>query len=206
MQMEDILDEKIATLSPRLIRERCWLSVWSSHEATSRTEYTDYLKKTQTETAMPHAGTDSRSGEPMFSGLKIRHDATYQHTDSCPVCRQGRSACQTDGNGRSLQGTAQPDTARTGSRDWRPVLAGENRPAGWPQQDDISALLAPPLNFQLFSDDVETSGSLVRAGGLWHGTASIVLPPQQLQSMNDLIVRIPRSVPGGYAWILRPAA
>ncbi|MGS0118067.1 hypothetical protein ACUOJD_27035 [Escherichia coli] len=45
MQMEDILDEKIATLSPWLIRERCWLSVWSSHEATSRTEYTDYLKK-----------------------------------------------------------------------------------------------------------------------------------------------------------------
>lgn len=196
MQMEDILDEKIATLSPWLIRERCWLSVWSSHEATSRTEYTDYLKKkTQTETAMPHARYGQPLWEQMFSGLKIRHDAlinTLIHAlsadrkgqlvrlmETAEVCRELRS--------QILRGQV--------PRDWRPVLAGENRPAGWPQQDDISALLAPPLNFQLFSDDVETSGSLVRAGGLWHGTASIVLPPQQLQSMNDLIVRIPRSVP-----------
>ncbi|MCV4731672.1 ATP-binding protein, partial [Escherichia coli] len=42
---------------------------------------------------------------------------------------------------------------------------------------------------------VTTQGNLVQAGGLWHGMVSITLPPQNLQTFNELVRAVPRAVP-----------
>ena len=39
--LQDVLDEK-SPRSPRLVRERCWLTVWSSEELLSRTDRKDH--------------------------------------------------------------------------------------------------------------------------------------------------------------------
>ncbi len=36
-----------------------------------------------------------------------------------------------------------------------------------------------------------TQGNLVQAGGLWHGMVSITLPPQNLQTFNELVRAVP---------------
>ncbi|WP_181960167.1 hypothetical protein, partial [Klebsiella pneumoniae] len=48
---------------------------------------------------------------------------------------------------------------------------------------------------QLFNTQVTTQGNLVQAGGLWHGMVSITLPPQNLQTFNELVRAVPRAVP-----------
>lgn len=42
VQLDDLLNEKINVISPWLVRERCWLAVWSSPTLVSHQERTDF--------------------------------------------------------------------------------------------------------------------------------------------------------------------
>ncbi len=78
---------------------------------------------------------------------------------------------------------------------WQPHLPEDAQPAGYRWTDDESVLHAPSLHLQLFNTQVTTQGNLVQAGGLWHGMVSITLPPQNLQTFNELVRAVPRAVP-----------
>ncbi len=80
-------------------------------------------------------------------------------------------------------------------RNWQPHLPEDAQPAGYRWTDDESVLHAPSLHLQLFNTQVTTQGNLVQAGGLWHGMVSITLPPQNLQTFNELVRAVPRAVP-----------
>lgn len=79
-------------------------------------------------------------------------------------------------------------------RNWQPHLPEDAQPAGYRWTDDESVLHAPSLHLQLFNTQVTTQGNLVQAGGLWHGMVSITLPPQNLQTFNELVRAVPRAV------------
>ncbi len=40
IQLQDVVDEKVTTLSPWLIRERCWLAIWSESDLISNSDRT----------------------------------------------------------------------------------------------------------------------------------------------------------------------
>lgn len=194
--MRDILDEKVTTLSPWLVRERCWLVLWSAPCLTSKGELADYHRlQTEKRQAAPDARFGQEVWEPLFSGLKIRHDALLDTlTTALSAEKQGQLVSLLDIP--TVCAHLRRQIERHGvTPDWRPVLPGENSPAGRPHSDDLTHLLAPPLNFQVFSSDVVTTGDLVQAGGLWHGNVSMVLPPQQPLTFNALIATVPRSLP-----------
>lgn len=196
IRMNDILDGKVATLSPWLVSEHCWISVWSSPQLTSKHEQQDYRnEQIQIKKGAPDVRFGQEIWEPLFSSLKIRHDAFLDTLTT---------ALSADKQGQLVQLLDVPRICHTlrsqverydVSPDWIPVLPETAKPAGMSHDGDISALLAPPLNFQVFSSDAPTEGNLVQAGGLWHGTVSVTLPPQQPRTMNALISAIPRVVP-----------
>ncbi|HFV8805787.1 TPA: ATP-binding protein, partial [Escherichia coli] len=74
--LQDVLDEKVTTLTPWLVRERCWLTVWSSEELLSRTDRKDH--QTRIRKLAEHAPPARFAQDPWrwtLSALKIRHDA-----------------------------------------------------------------------------------------------------------------------------------
>ena len=40
IQLQDVVDEKVTTLSPWLVRERCWLAIWSGPDLISNSDRT----------------------------------------------------------------------------------------------------------------------------------------------------------------------
>ena len=76
IQLDDILEEKITTLSPWLVRERCWLAVWSSPLLVSQQERADFNKTIrEVNDKAPLARFGQQPWRWMMSGLKIRHDS-----------------------------------------------------------------------------------------------------------------------------------
>ncbi|MCU2954615.1 ATP-binding protein [Enterobacter hormaechei subsp. hoffmannii] len=196
VQLDDLLNEKINVISPWLVRERCWLAVWSSPTLVSHQERTDF---NATVRAIQDKAPVARFGqEPwrwQMSGLKIRHDSFITTLEKALV-RGGDGLLVRLLDVPEFCNEIRRETARNStSAAWRPALPGKAAPAGALQEGDATALLAPFLNLQVFGCSPETEGNLVHAGGLWHGMVAITLPPQHPRPFNELVKLVPRSVP-----------
>ncbi|EFA6345459.1 ATP-binding protein, partial [Escherichia coli] len=194
--LQDVLDEKVTTLTPWLVRERCWLTVWSSEELLSRTDRKDH--QTRIRKLAEHAPPARFAQDPWrwtLSALKIRHDAFLDTLEQAlthdsdgllvrlmDIHEVGREIR------RQLERNSTPAV-------WQPHLPEDARPAGWRQGEDTSVFHAPSLNLQLFTTQPETHGSLIKAGDLWHGMVAITLPPQNLRTFNQLVRDVPHAIP-----------
>lgn len=194
--LQDVLDEKVTTLTPWLVRERCWLTVWSSEELLSRTDRKDH--QTRVRKLAEHAPPARFAQDPWrwtLSALKIRHDALLDTLEQ---------ALTHDSDGLLIRLMDIHEVGREIRRQlernstpavWQPHLPEDARPAGWRQGGDTSVFHAPSLNLQLFTTQPETHGSLIQAGELWHGMVAITLPPQNLRTFNQLVRDVPRAIP-----------
>lgn len=196
IQLDDMLEEKVTTLSPWLVRERGWLAVWSSPTLVSQQERADFSKEIR---AINDKAPVARFGQQpwrwLMSGLKIRHDSFITTLEK---------ALTRGGDGLLVRLMDVPEFCHEIRREmarnstapaWRPQLPGDAKPAGVRQEDDNTALLAPFLNLQVFGGSPKTEGNLIYAGGLWHGMVTITLPPQNPQPFNELVKTVPRAVP-----------
>ncbi|EEB3864375.1 ATP-binding protein [Salmonella enterica] len=196
IQLQDVLDEKIATLSPWLVRERCWLAIWSAPDLVSngdRSAHDEHIRKLAEH--VPKSRFAQSPWQWTLSALKIRHDAFLDNVEQ---------ALRHSSDGLLLRlmdihevgQEVRRETERDSTpRNWQPHLPEDAQPAGYRWGDDDSILHAPSLHLQLFSTQPETMGNLVRAGGLWHGMVAVTLAPQNLQTFNKLVHAVPRAVP-----------
>lgn len=195
--MQDLLNEKIDKLAPWVSRERCWITCW-----TSRTGMSSHELRTENRriAALANNAPPARFGQnPQLSelaGLKIRHDAFLDVVEY---------ALNNGGNGLlmdlidvpTLGNHIRQQVDRTGTADeWKPAIPGSIlRPHGRRKGKDVSPFMAPHLNYQLMNCNAESTDDLVLINGVWHGTLSVSLGPQQIMTFAELKARIPRSVP-----------
>ncbi|EBX4517571.1 TPA: ATP-binding protein [Escherichia coli] len=196
IQLQDVVDEKVTTLSPWLVRERCWLAIWSGPDLISNSDRTahDELVRRLAE-RVPKARFAQSPWQWALSALKIRHEAfldnveqALRHSSDGLILR----LLDIHEVGREIRRQTERHST---PRNWQPHLPEDAQPAGYRWTDDESVLHAPSLHLQLFNTQVTTQGNLVQAGGLWHGMVSITLPPQNLQTFNELVRAVPRAVP-----------
>ena len=196
IQLDDLLDEKVTTLTPWLVRERCWLAVWSSPVLVSQQERNDFKRDVQgIYEKAPLARHGQQPWRYLLSGLKIRHDS-FISTLEKTLKRGGEGLLVRLMTIPEVCNEIRREMARNStSSQWRPHLPDDGAPAGVLQDNDNSALLSPALNLQVFGSSPRTEGNLVQADGLWHGMVAITLPPLRPQPFNDLVKAVPRTVP-----------
>ncbi|NWJ78833.1 ATP-binding protein [Enterobacter sp. SECR19-1250] len=196
IQLDDLLEEKITTLSPWLVRERCWLAVWSSPSLVSQQERVDFNKGVLAiNDKAPLARYGQQPWRWLMSGLKIRHDSFITTLEKA-LGRGGEGLLVRLMDIPEVCNEIRREMARDStSAQWRPHLPGDAVPAGVRQDGDNSTLLAPFINLQVFGGTPKTEGNLIHAEGLWHGMVAITLPPQRPEPFNQLVKNVPRAVP-----------
>ncbi|HEJ7033232.1 TPA: ATP-binding protein [Serratia marcescens] len=201
LALDDLVDEQIVKLTPYVARERVWLTVYSAIGALPLSERREEIQRQNTQFKdLPEARFGQNPIYAEFEGLKLRHDAFIDKlaTDLA------------DGNDGVMVRLLDAHEAGHVIRDeierlstheeWRPLLPGDRViPQGKLRGDDISAALAPHLNFQFCDTEVDTHGSLIEVDGLYHGQLAMTLAPQRPESFAQLFTKVPRQLP----WRLR---
>lgn len=197
IDMSAILDERVEKLSPWVARERCYLVCYTGREALSSHELRDeYARLGPLIERSPQARFGQNPILAELIGLKIRHTGFLNAVEK---------AFHDSGNGVMLQmldahaaGNAlrsQVDRIGT-SPHWQPLLPDDRIvPRGSRQGEDHTPFLAPWLKFQVMNVDVEAHGAALLVNGMWHGSLSVVMGPQNPQSFAKLKALVPRSVP-----------
>ncbi|ASW04279.1 MULTISPECIES: hypothetical protein [Burkholderiaceae] len=82
------------------------------------------------------------------------------------------------------------------SQKFRPVLPGDRFiPRGREDKHDHSDLSAPPVNYQVCTNDVTNHREIIKTDDLWHGNMSMELGPQEPQPFSSLFASIDREIP-----------
>ena len=195
--MTDILNEKVDKLSPWVSRERCWLVCWTGRAALSAHELMDENKRLKTLIAQcPDATFGQNPVLAALTGQKIRHDAFLSAIEAA-FRDNGEGVMMTRMDAHAVGNAIRSQIDREGTAEnWQPLLPDDPIiPHGSRKGDDHTPFLAPWLNFQLFSQDIEPVGSQIRVNGLYHGTLAVVLGPQSPQTFASLKALVPRAVP-----------
>ena len=197
MALTEILDERVAKISPWVSRERCYLVCYTGRKALSTHELMDENKRLKT--LIPQS-PDARFGQnPVLAemiGQKIRHDAFLSGIEAAFRDNgEGVLLNRLDAHAVGHALREQVDRAGT-SEHWQPLLPDDPiMPHGARSGADHTPFLAPWLNFQLMNQDVQPRGNLLCINGVWHGTLSVLLGPQTPQTFAHLKARVPRAVP-----------
>lgn len=197
VSMADILDEKIAKISPWVSRERVWLTCWTGRETLSPQELKGDMRRIS---GLVSKAPGTQFGQvPAFSeltGLKIRHDA-FLNTIKTALFDGGDGQLIDLMDVHQLGREIRRQVDRKGTDEtYRPVLASDRvRPHGKRNREDASPLFAPWLNYQLMGVDADAENNFININGMWHATLSVAMGPQQLLTFAQLKARIPRSIP-----------
>ena len=198
LDLKYLLDEQVEKLAPWVNRERTWLVCYTGRGVLAGHELRDEnVRLGELVKASPSAAFGQNPLLAELTGLKIRHDAFLTQVERA-LGDSGKGVLLRRINaheaGRVLR--AQTDPAGTGEG-WHPLLPDDPvMPRGVRQGEDVTALLAPWLNFQVMGAGVdEIRNNLLRINGVWHGTLAVNLGPQNPQSFSRLRELIPRSVP-----------
>lgn len=197
LKLQYLLDEQVEKLSPWVNRERTWLvcytgrGVLAGHELRDENARLSDLIK-----ASPAAAFGQNPLLTELAGLKIRHDAFLSQVErALGDSGKGVLMRRIDAHeaGRVLRAQMDPGTGTV----WQPLLPDDHViPRGVRQGADVTALLAPWLNFQVMGAHVdEIRNNLLKINGVWHGTVAVNLGPQNPQSFARLRELIPCSVP-----------
>lgn len=197
MAMKEILDERVAKISPWVSRERCYLVCYTGRKALSTHELMDENKRLKT---LIQQSPDAQFGQnPVLAemvGQKIRHDAFLSGVEAALKDNgEGVLLNRLDAHAVGHALREQVDRAGTAAH-WQPLLPDDPvMPHGVRSGDDHTPFLAPWLNFQLMNQDVQTRGNRLCIQGVWHGTLSVLLGPQTPQTFAHLKALVPRAVP-----------
>lgn len=198
LALKYLLDEQVEKLAPWVNSERTWLVCYTGRGALAGHELRDENERlSELVKASPTAAFGQNPLLAELTGLKIRHDAFLTQVERA-LGDNGKGVLlrriDIHEAGRVLR--RQTDPKGTGEH-WQPLLPDDRIvPHGLRQGEDATALLAPWLNFQVMSAEVdEIRNNLLQINGVWHGTLAVNLGPQNPQSFARLRELIPRSVP-----------
>lgn len=201
LNMDDLIDEKIAKMTPFIARERVYLVAWTTLGALPADERKEEIRR-QNAVKLPESRFGQNPFYAEFEGLKLRHDTfidklTFDIADGGDgILVRLMDAHET---GRVIRDEIEKSST---SPDWQPLLPGDRvMPHGRLRKtgEDISACLAPHLNYQYCDTTISTSGATVIADGFFHGQLAMSLLPQRPQPFPQLFKNVPHSVP----WRLR---
>lgn len=206
IDIEDIIQEKINKLVPYATRERAFLVVYTGLVSLPTAELKSEQKRMSRELeGAPVARYGQNPELYRLESLKMRHDALVSKI---------QSDFSTDGQGVLLRlidaheagFNIREEVDRNGTDpDWRPFLPGDVLfPHGNPKGDDFSGLLAPHLNYQLFSQEANPQGNLVGLDGMWHTSLAVTLGPQKPETFTQLFNKVNRKVPFRVRFDLMP--
>ncbi|HDL8497996.1 TPA: ATP-binding protein [Yersinia enterocolitica] len=201
LELDDLVDEQIVKMSPYVARERVWLTVYTAISSLPPAERKEEVQRQDKQFKdMPEARFGQNPVFAEFEGLKMRHDAFIDKlaTD----LKDGNEGVMVRLLDAHEAGHVLRDEIERLSTDesWQPLLPGDRViPHGKLRGDDISAALAPHLNFQYCDTEVKAHGSMIEVDGLYHGQLAMTLAPQRPEPFSQLFKKVPRQIP----WRLR---
>ncbi|EIY9855688.1 TPA: ATP-binding protein [Escherichia coli] len=200
LALDDLIDEEMQKIAPYVARERVLLVVYTAFSSLPPEERRAEIKRQNETTQLPEARFGQLPLYAMFEGLKMRHDAFIDKLaadiadNNDGVLLRMMDAHET---GQVIRDEIERNSTSTA---WQPLLPGDRvLPHGRLRENDISACLAPHLNFQYCNSNVETDGEAVRVDDIWHGQLAMTLAPQRPQTFPELFRTLPRQLP----WRLR---
>ncbi|HII2327465.1 TPA: ATP-binding protein, partial [Escherichia coli] len=146
-------------IAPYVARERVLLVVYTAFSSLPPEERRAEIKRQNETTQLPEARFGQLPLYAMFEGLKMRHDAFIDKLaadiadNNDGVLLRMMDAHET---GQVIRDEIERNSTSTA---WQPLLPGDRvLPHGRLRENDISACLAPHLNFQYCNSNVETDG------------------------------------------------
>ncbi|WP_449631958.1 ATP-binding protein [Rahnella aceris] len=197
LDLDDLVDEQIVKMSPYVGRERVWLTVYTAISSLPANERKEEVQRQDTQFPdMPEARFGQNPVYAEFEGLKLRHDAFIDKlaTD----LKDGNEGVMLRLLDAHEAGHVIRDEIERLSTDesWQPLLPGDRViPHGKLRGNDISAALAPHLNFQYCDTEVKPDGNLIEVDGLFHGQLAMTLAPQRPEPFSQLFKKVPRQIP-----------
>jgi intracellular multiplication protein IcmB len=193
LQIDDIFESRVKTLSRFCAEEDCFITVWTTGEAIEKSHYKRLIKqhterlKTYKLPRMPGAQnifsvlSDLRNiHQSMISGLieDLQHAGFYlQLLDVHKAAYEIRK-------------TIDPNAT---SPDWEPFLPGDRLPLQFKSDipRDLSSLMWPPLDFQLVPRGGANIGlKYARIGDRCYAPIYIELFPKEIKPFYDLFRRL----------------
>ncbi|MCY4590028.1 MAG: hypothetical protein OXE86_05565 [Alphaproteobacteria bacterium] len=169
--LDDVLEDREQALAARLVREHCYLALWTGEAALAPGE--------RRRSRARLAGRET----PMHEGLVPRHDAVARDlvdaAGSIDLVLRRLDAAETLGVIRAfLAGHADAADRLDGGIVARMSgLAAPHR----------AAVRRPPLAASLIVGDPEVAGGLVRVRGTWFASLHVILPPAVLRGFDELL-------------------
>ncbi|EBD3901224.1 ATP-binding protein [Salmonella enterica] len=198
LDMDDLAQERIDKMSPYLARERVFLVVYTAIGALPADERKTEIRRQNALGELPEARFSQNPLYAEFEGLKLRHDAFMDKLIfDMDAGNNGVSVRLMDAHetGRIIRDEIEKSST---SPHWQPLLPGDRvMPHGKLRGDgkDISACLAPHLNYQYCDTQVAPDGPFVNVDGFFHGQLAMTLYPQRPQLFPELFANVPRQVP-----------
>ncbi len=202
MKSEDIIIDRVRRNAPLVAWEQNLMVVYTHMNVMSPEEIKRELKERAQE-AMKHKLPPMEFGQnpaSVLMAMKYRHDTMIDRIkfdfERCGADgRPGIMLRPISAHEAIKRVRIMANRERT-SQKFRPVLPGDRFiPHGREDKRDFSDLTAPPVNYQICSNDIETKRELIKTDELWHGNLSMELGPQEPQPFSALFSTIDREMP-----------
>ncbi|AKU21209.1 conjugal transfer protein TraU [Massilia sp. NR 4-1] len=202
LRTEDIILDRVRRNAPLVVWEQNLLVVYTHLNIMADEERKAELKKRSAEAVkhqLPRLAF-AQSPASILISMKYRHDTMLERLkfdfEHCgPEGRPGILLRQLSVDEAVRSVRIMVNRERT-SQKFRPVLLGQAiTPHGREDPHDVSDLAAPLLSYQICANDCTTLGGLVETDGLFHGTLTMELGPQDMQAFSALLESLARDIP-----------
>ncbi len=208
LDIDDIFDSRVNTLSDYCADEDCFLVLWTSQDCLEKSHLKRTLKaeRAKAKTYRMPKVTDVQDLFAVLPEMRNIHDSfvgsvfeDFQHAGFyCNLLDVHEAVYHTR---RSI---VEPVTDET----WRPFLPGDKLPSRMSEQfsDDISSLLWPPLDQQIMAEEGENIGlKYARIGSRIFAPVFIELFPKDIKPFYELFRRLlPTKMPWRISYYVAP--
>lgn len=207
LDMDDLALERIEKMTPWLARERVFLVIYTAIGALPADELKSEIRRQNAVGELPESRFSQNPLYAEFEGLKLHHDAFMDKLIfDMNAGNNGVSVRLMDAHetGRVIRDEIEKSST---SPSWQPLLPGDRvMPHGRLRGDgkDISACLAPHLNYQYCDTQIDTDGPFVEVDDFCHGQLAMTLFPQRPQTFPELFANVPRQIPWRVRFDLMP--
>ena len=196
LDIQDLLDDEVKTISAIITSEDCWLIASTNPKAIDarimesiRTETAKKLKDLN----LPKMG-EAMNPQVIIADLHARHESFVESVqDALATCGFRSNLMDAHEALAATKLEIDPDTSPL----WQPSLPGDRLPTDVRHlpKDDWGDLFYPPLWSQLLSKEVLTAGGGINdesvvMGGTHYGTVSMEIPPQSPEAFSTMMRRL----------------
>lgn len=203
LQVEDVIVDRMRRNAPYVAYEQNLLVVYTHPTVMDDEELKRELRHNAEQRVSHKVPAMGYAQNPaaVLMGLKFRHDTFLKHIEadfskSGPGGRAGVMLKRLSGHEAIKRIRIMVNRERT-SQKFRALLPGDKvMPHGREDARDYSDLFAPPICYQICTNDVESNRrEIVKTDALWHGNLFMELGPQELQRFAQLFDSIEQKLP-----------